>query len=34
LVKTAHKGAAINATPTITEESKKILLGQAERVAA
>ncbi len=29
-----EKGAAINTTPTITEESKAILLGQDAKLAA
>ena len=33
-IRAYEKGAAINTTPTITEESKKILLGQDQRVAA
>jgi GST-like protein len=27
-------GASINTTPTVTEDSKKILLGQSQRAAA
>ena len=33
-IRAFEKGAAINTTPTITEESKAILLGQDTKVAA